>query len=118
MSESIIRDKSFAFALRIVRLYKYLAENRNEFVLSKSVLKSGTEIGAQVESAFQGLSRNDFSSHLAIALKEAVRTSYWLKLLHEGDFIDQTQFDSITADCLELIKLLTTAVKTSKANPS
>lgn len=116
MSESVIRDKSFAFALRIIRLNKYLTEEKKEFVLSRAVLKSGTEIGAQVEGSFQGASRQDFTNHQAVALKEAVRTDYWLKLLHAGEFIDQPQFDSIHADCTELIRLLTASVKTSRTN--
>lgn len=110
---SIIGKKSFAFALRIIKAYKYLTE-QNEYVLSKQLLRAGTSIGANCREAKNAQSRSDFISKLSIALKEADETAYWLELLHEGDFIEQESFDSIYKDCIELVKLLTSIIKTSK----
>ena len=110
---SIIANKSFAFALRVVKAYKYLTEH-NEYVLSKQLLRSGTSIGANCREAKNAQSRLDFINKLNIALKEADETAYWLELLHEGDFIESKSYESIYNDCIELIKLLTSIVKTTK----
>ena len=111
--KNIVAKKSFAFALRVIKAYKYLVE-RNEYVLSKQMLRSGTSIGANCREAKNAQSRLDFINKLNIALKEADETAYWLELLHEGDFIDQNSFESIYGDCIELIKLLTSIVKKTK----
>ena len=114
VSKYIVRDKSFSFALRIVKLYKYLVEQHKEYVLSKQVLRSGTAIGALVREVEQGESKADFIHKLAIALKEAKETEYWLALLFHSDYIEEKSYVSITTDVEELIKLLTSIIKTSK----
>ena len=108
-----IYDKSFSFALRIVRLSKFL-QGKKEFVLSKQVLRSGTAIGALVREAEHAESKADFTHKMAIALKEANETLYWLELLHEAQFIETSDFQSIHHDSAELLKLLIAIVKTSK----
>jgi four helix bundle protein len=115
MKESVLRDKSYKFALRIVNLYKYLAGEKKEFVLSKQVLRSGTSIGANVTEAAQAQSKADFVSKLSIAHKESFETDYWLNLLRDGDFINPKQAESLILDCHELQKLLTTSIKTAKS---
>jgi len=114
--DNAIEEKSFRFAVRIVRLCTHLRENKKEYVLSKQLLRSGTSIGANVVEAQQGQSRADFVSKLSIALKEAVETDYWLRLLKETSFLTDTEFSSIHLDCRELEKLLTSIVKTSRPN--
>lgn len=114
MSDNIIKDKSFAFALRIIRMYQYLREQKSEFVLSKQVLRSGTSIGANVREAEHAQSDADFIHKMNIALKEANETEYWLELLFQSDYIEESQYDSIIADCRELNKLLISIVKTMK----
>ena len=114
--ENAIEAKSFRFAVRVVRLCKHLRESKKEYILSKQLLRSGTSIGANVVEAQQAQSRADFISKLSIALKEAVETNYWLRLLKEADYLTDTEFSSIHADCKELEKLLTAIVKTSKPN--
>ena len=113
MKESIIKDKSKAFAVRIIKMYKYLVyeADTKEYVLSKQVVRSGTSIGANVREALRGQSRPDFRAKMNIALKEACETEYWLELLCETDFIDQNSFTSIHEECLEIIKILTSIVK-------
>lgn len=113
---NVIRDKSFEFSVRIVNLYKYLAFEKKETVLSKQVLRSGTSIGANVCEALQGFSTADFIAKLNISLKEAFETDYWLRLLYRTDYIEKNQFDSIIADCQELIKILTSIIKSTKNN--
>ena len=113
-SENLIVDKSKAFAVRIVNLYKYLCSEKKEYVLSKQLLRSGTSIGANVKEAIRGQSREDFVHKLSISLKEASESEYWLELLHETDYITQAQFESIIADCRELIRVLSSMIKTTK----
>jgi len=93
-----VREKSFAFAIRVVGLYKYLVNEKKEYVLSKQFLKSGTSIGANVEEGIGGISRKDFRAKLSIAYKEARETKYWLRLLHATDYIDEHAFDSMIYD--------------------
>jgi four helix bundle protein len=114
MKENPIRDKSFAFALRVVKLAKYLEVEKKEFVLSRQSLRSGTAIGALVREAEQAESKADFIHKMSIALKEANETLYWLELLYQGKYIDKRSFESIGSHSEELIKLLTAIVKTSK----
>ena len=113
-TDNIIVDKSKVFALRIIRLYQYLKNEKSEFVLSKQLLRSGTSIGANVKEAIRGQSRADFYAKLNISLKEASETEYWLELLHESEYIEEKAFNSIYADCQELIKLLVAITKTQK----
>ena len=105
---------SKAFALRIIRLYKFLKEDKLAFVLSKQVLRSGTSIGANIRESVNAQSRMDFINKLNIALKEANETEYWLELLHESDFIDDKQYESIYNDCGKLAATLTKIIKTTK----
>jgi four helix bundle protein len=116
MKENVVKDKSFDFALRVVKLAKYLEGEKKEYVLSKQVLRSGTAIGALVREAEHAESKSDFIHKMSIALKEANETSYWLKLLHQGGYSDKQSFQSIGSDSEELIKLLIAIVKTSKVS--
>lgn len=113
-TNNIIVDKSKAFAIRIINLYKYLCEEKHEYVLSKQLLRSGTSIGANVKEAVRGQSKVDFIHKMSISLKEASESEYWIELLFEADYITEQQFNSIIDDCRELIKLLTSIIKTSR----
>ena len=113
-NETPVRDKSYTFALKIVKLYRTLSEGKREFVLSKQVLRSGTSIGANIEEALGGQSEKDFQSKLLIAYKEARETHYWLRLLHDSGYIDDKNFDSISLDCNELLRLLGSITKSMK----
>ena len=115
MKNNPLKEKSFAFALRIVKLSQHLNQGKREYVLSKLLLRNGTAIGALVRESEYAESRADFIHKLAIALKEANETQYWLELLHKSDYIDAKGFDSINQDCIELLKLLTAIVKSTKA---
>ena len=117
MKENVIKAKSFAFALRVVKLGQYLTGQKKEFVLSKQVLRSGTAIGALVREAEQAESKADFVHKMAIALKEANEPEYWIALLHQSGYIDDTAFESIQPDIVELLKLLTAIIKTTRAKP-
>ena len=99
-------EKAFAFALRIVKLHRYLSDRKKEFVLSKQVLRAGTSIGANLEESLGAQSPSDFQAKISIAYKEALETSYWLRLLRASKYITEKQFDSIHADCGELIRIL------------
>jgi four helix bundle protein len=114
MNESIIKKKSFEFALRIVKLYKYLVEVKKEYVISKQLLRSGTAVGALVREAEHAESRADFIHKMSMALKESNESEYWLELLHKSDFIDQVEYDSLIIDSKEILKLLISIVKTTK----
>lgn len=109
-------DKSFAFAVRIVNLYKWLTEEKHEYVLSKQVLRSGTSIGANSREGRSAQSKLDYINKLSIALKEADETLYWLELLKETNFLKEEEFQSIHTDCEELVKILIASIKTSKNN--
>lgn len=112
--KNAVREKSFLFAVRIVNLHKYLATEKREFVLSKQVLRSGTAIGALVREAEQAESKPDFVHKMAIALKEANETAYWLELLHETKFLDAAAFLSIQPDIVEILKRLTSIITSTK----
>ena len=111
---SIIEKKSKAFALRIIRLYKYLSEEKKEFVMSKQILRAGTSIGANVKESAGAQSKADFVAKMHISLKEAEETEYWLELLHESGYIEKEPFENIYADNKELLKLLTAIIKKTK----
>ncbi|MCL2496583.1 MAG: four helix bundle protein [Clostridiales bacterium] len=115
MKDNVVRDKSKAFAIRVVKLYQYLCDERKEYVLSKQMLRSGTSVGANVKEAIRGQSKADFSAKMNIALKEILETEYWLELLYETDYLNETQFNSIFADCQELLKILYSIVKSSQS---
>jgi len=114
MKENIVRDKSFAFALRVVKLCQYLQNEKREYVLSKQLLRSGTAVGALVREAEQAESKADFIHKMAIALKEANETDYWIELLYQSETLEEKGFSSIKPDITELIRLLTSIIKTSK----
>lgn len=114
LKENVLRDKSYGFALRVVRAYKHLTSEKKEFVLSKQLLRAGTSIGANVAEANQAQSRPDFVNKLCIALKEAVETEYWINLLRDSDYLTQEQSTSLLMDCQELIRILISAIKTTK----
>ena len=108
-----VEEKSFLFSVRIVRLYQFLRRNKKEFVLSKQILRSGTSIGANIAEAEQAQSRADFVSKLSIALKETSETKYWIRLLHATAYLNDREYRSIYADCIEIEKILTAILKAS-----
>ena len=112
--DNVVEEKSFRFAVRIVKLNQYLRTKKKEYVLSKQLLRSGTIIGANVAESQQAQSRADFVSKLEIALKETSETKYWLRLLHATEYLSDSQFESINTDCSELEKLLVSIVKSTK----
>ena len=113
---NIIVDKSYAFALRIIKTYKYLTQEQKEFVLSKQLLRSGTSIGANVEEAIAASSKADFIHKFNIAAKEARETSYWLRLLKDSNYFPDKAFDSIQEDCLEVRRIISSILITMKSN--
>lgn len=115
-NDNVILTKSKFFAMRIIKLYKYLSDEKKEFVLSKQVLRSGTSIGANVREAIRAQSKADFIAKQHIALKEADETCYWLELLHESDYISDKEFESIYSEANELVKLLVAIINSAKAN--
>jgi four helix bundle protein len=112
---NVVREKSHAFALRIIGLYKILADERREFVLSKQLLRSGTSVGANIREAINAESTPDFIHKLAIAQKECDETCYWLELLHDSEFISESEFKSIWADADELLKIIRSIILSKKA---
>lgn len=116
MKESIVFDKSKGFALRIIALYKYLCDEKKEFILSKQLLRSGTSIGANIAEASCAYSSKEFLAKIYIAFKECAETAYWLELLYKAQYLNQPEFDSINADCAELQKILSSITKTMKNN--
>ena len=118
MSEATVKSKSKKFAVRIVNLYKYLCNEKNEYVLSKQILRSGTSIGANITEAECASSKKDFLNKMYIAFKECAETLYWLVLLFETDYLTNNEYKSIFDDCSELKKLLSSITKTVKNNSS
>ena len=113
---STLHIKSYLFALRIVRMVQYLRNEKQEFILSKQVLRSGTAIGALVRESEFAQSPADFINKLSVGLKEANETDYWLNLLYDSDYMDEQSFTSIEKDCNELIALFVSSIKTVKNN--
>ncbi len=111
-----IKDKSFDFAIRMVKFYKFLSEEKKEYVLSKQILRSGTAVGALVREAINAESKADFIHKLGIAQKEADETCYWLELFHETNFINEKEFTSLHNDAVELLKILRSIIISSKRN--
>ena len=114
MKENIVANKSFEFAIRVVKLSKHLNEKKKKFVLSKQLIRSGTAIGALIREAEHAESKADFIHKLSISLKEANETNYWIELLFATEYITETEYKSIIQDIIELIKLLTSIIVTSK----
>ena len=114
MTENVVAEKSFEFAVRIVNLYKFLTGEQKEYVMSKQILRSGTSIGADVAEAQKGQSKADFTAKMQIALKEANETEYWLRLLFRTDYITKEHYFSMNKKVEELIALLSSICKTAK----
>ena len=114
MKENIIKEKSFNFAKRIVRLYKFLVFDKQEYILAKQLLRSGTSIGANIEEALGAQSKNDFISKISISYKEARESHYWIRLLYETDYLTERQCQSLLKDIEEILKLITSIQKSSK----
>ena len=112
--DNVIENKSFQFAIRIVRLYKFLCKKKKEYILSKQLLRAGTSIGANVTESQQAQSKPDFVSKISIALKEASETKYWIKLLGATEYLSENQTKSILDDCVEIEKILVTILKSAK----
>lgn len=112
--DNVIENKSFQFAIRIVRLYKFLCEEKKEYILSKQLLRAGTSIGANVTESQQAQSKPDFVSKISIAIKEASETKYWIKLLGATEYLSENQTKSILDDCVEIEKILVTILKSAK----
>ena len=116
MAESLTLEKSKDVAIRIIKLYKYLCDEKHEYILSKQLMRSGTAIGANLTEALYGFSRKDFLAKTSISLKECAETRYWLELLHKADYLSDSEYDSIYDDCAELIKLLSSTIITTRQN--
>ena len=112
--DNIVAAKSYAFAIRCVKLYKFLCEEKHDFVIGKQLMRSGTSIGANVKEAMRGVSKADFTAKMSIALKEASESEFWIELLRDTDYVTEQQAESILSDCQELLKLLISIIKTSK----
>lgn len=115
MKESIVFDKSKEFSIRIIRLYKYLCDEKKEFILSKQLLRSGTSIGANIAEANCAFSKKDFLAKMYISFKECAETIYWLELLYKTDYLSENEFNSINSDCAEIQKLLSSITKTIRS---
>jgi len=114
--ENVVKNKSFAFSVRIIRLYQYLANQKKEFIIAKQLLRSGTSVGAMVKEAEHAESRNDFKHKISIAQKEINESIYWLELLRETEYLSKEEFDSLKADAVELLKIVTAIIKSVKVN--
>jgi len=114
MKENVIKDKSFAFALRIVKMYKFLCDEKREYVLSKQLLRSGTAVGALVHEAEHAESRADFIHKMAVAQKEANETDYWIELLFQSGYLNKKSYESVIADVRELSRIIASIIITSK----
>ena len=113
-ADNPIQEKSYAFAVRTVKLCRHLSERKKEFVISRQLLRSGTAIGANVEEAAGGQSRADFTAKMSIAYKEARETLYWLRILKDTDYLTPKEFDSIAAEADELCRILASIITTTK----
>ena len=112
--ESVLEQKSFLFAIRIVNLHKHLRGSKKEYTMSQQLLRSGTSIGANIAEAQQAQSKADFVSKLSIALKETTEKKYWIRLLSATEYLSEQEYRSILADCIELEKMLVASIKTAK----
>ena len=116
-SENVTYEKGYAFAIRIVKAYQFLSEDKKEFILSKQLLRSGTSIGANIAEANGAISKSDFSAKISIAYKECLETKFWLSLLKDTGYIEQKAFESIFNDADELAKILFSILKSTRINP-
>lgn len=113
---NLIQDKSYKFALRIVKLYQYLVNEKKDYIISKQILRCGTSIGANIEEAVGAQSKKDFFTKLTISYKEARETHYWIRLLTDSDFLSSKMSTSLLDDCVELLKIMTAIQKTVRKN--
>lgn len=113
---NIVAQKSYDFSIRIVKLYKYLSEQKNDYTIGNQLLRSGTSIGANVKEAIRGYTKPDFNVKMGIALKEASETEFWIELLRDTGYISTKQAESMLTDCVELIKIIMSIIKTSQQN--
>ncbi|GAB2551862.1 four helix bundle protein [Rufibacter soli] len=113
-AENVLLDKSYSFAIRIIKLNQFLLEEKKDYLISKQVFRSGTSIGANAEEAMGGQSKKDFIAKLSIAYKEARETRYWLRLLRDTEYLNNAMASSLLADCEELLKIITAILKTIK----
>ncbi len=116
MKDNVVQSKSYAFAIKIIKVYKYLSNEKREFVLSKQLLRSGTSIGANLEEAIGGQSRKDFFAKLSISYKEARETHYWIRLLSDTDYLDKKYATELIADVEELLRIIGSIQKTMRIN--
>ena len=116
MKKNVVKEKSLDFAVRIVKLCRYLSSNKKEFIMSKQLLRSGTSVGAMIRESEHAESKADFIHKLAIAQKESNETLYWLELLKKTNYLDKSEYESINSDATEIIKLLTKIIVTSRNN--
>ncbi|MEM9273459.1 MAG: four helix bundle protein [Cyanobacteria bacterium P01_F01_bin.143] len=116
INNSVVYEKAYKFAIRVVNAYKYLQKDQKEFILSKQLLKSGTSIGANIAEANGAISKADFSAKMSIAYKECLETKYWLSLLKDTDYLEQKAFDSIFQDADEIGKILFSILKKTRTN--
>ena len=116
MKQNLLLDKTLLFASRVVKLYKYLMEEKHESVISKQIVRSATSIGANANEAIYGISKPDFIAKLQILLKETAETEYWIRLLVLSEYITEKEGDSLLTDCLEIKKILVSTLNTSKGN--
>ena len=116
LMKNILKEKSFALALRIIKLYKFLIENKKEYVLSKQILRSGTSVGAMIREAQNAESKMDFVHKLAIAQKECDESIYWMELLVQSDYISKEAFESVSAEAEQVLKMIKSAILTTKRN--
>jgi len=116
VKDNIILEKTMDFSVRIVKLYKYLCSEKNEYIMSKQLLRCGTSVGANAHEAHNGQSNKDFLAKMYIAFKEVTETEYWLKLLAKTDYLTLQQSENILTDCVEIKKILTAIIKTLKSN--
>ncbi len=116
-SDNVTYEKGYAFAIRVVKAYQFLSEDKREFILSKQLLRSGTSIGANIAEANGAISKSDFSAKISVAYKECLETKFWLSLLKDTGYIDQKAFESIFNDADELAKILFSILKSTRINP-
>ena len=114
--QSIVGEKSLAFAKRVAKCYRFLLDKKKETILSKQILRSGTSIGANIREGLFAQSRKDFISKMNIALKEAGETDYWLEIIYSADYLTEVEYKSLKKDTNELVKMLSSIVKTTKEN--
>jgi four helix bundle protein len=114
MKPNIIQDKSKSFAIRVINLYKHLSDNKKEYIISKQIMRSGTSIGANINEAICSISKKEFLAKMYIAYKEAAESQYWIELLKDTNYINHEEFNSLSKDCNELIKILSSITKSTK----